>query len=139
MAPPTHMATVLMSLIRVHVGPMPRMLRAMINDLLKAEPDMAIVGNSFADEDSLCEASAQSADVLIARDTASEPGTCTAAMLSGSPSAILAVAVDGHDGTCVNLVRRAINLNAEGSSLPDAIRELLSRSVSYGLIQPSEG
>ncbi len=115
-----------MNPIRVHLGPMPRMLRAMVNDLLSAEADITIVGNSYGVEDSLPVASAQGADILIAQERASNPDSCTAAVILGGPAAILAVAADGRHGTGVNLVRRPISLNGGGSSLPDAVRNLLA-------------
>lgn len=122
-----HFSPYAMNLIRVHLGPMPRMLRAMINDLLSAEPDITIVGNSYGAQDSLPVASAEGADILIAQERASHPGTCTAAVLLGAPAAILAVAADGRHGTGVNLVRQPISLNGGDLSLPDAVRKLLGQ------------
>lgn len=124
-----HFARNVMNSIRVHLGPMPRMLRAMVNDLLSAEPDMTIVGNSYGAQDSLPAASAEGADILIAQEQASHSGTCTAAVLFGAPAAILAVAADGRHGTGVNLVRQPISLNGGGLSLPDAVRKLLGQST----------
>jgi hypothetical protein len=115
-----------MNSIRVHLGPMPQMLRALINDLLSAQPDMTIVGNSYGAQDGIPAASAEGADILIAQERPSHSGTCTAAVLFGVPSAILAVAADGRHGTGVNLVRHAVRLNG-GLSLPDAVRELLGQ------------
>ena len=120
-----HTARKRMNTIRVHLGPMPRMLRAMINDLLSAEPDITIVGNSYSARDSLPAASSDSADILIAQERAADSCACTAAVLSGAPAAILAVAANGRDGTSVNLVRRSISMNGGGLSLPDAVRTLL--------------
>lgn len=126
-----------MSAIRIHLGPMPRMLRAMINDLLNVEPDMTVVGNSFSDETSLSEASAEHADILIAQASAAVPATCTAAVLSGSPTAILAVEADGNNGTGVKLVRRPISLSGGGSSLAEAVRSLLAQTTSLELTHPN--
>lgn len=120
-----------MNSIRVHLGPMPRMLRAMISDLLSAEPDMTVVGNSYGAQDSLPAASADDADILIAQERTSHPGTCTAAVLCGAPAAILAVAADGRHGTGVNLVRQAISLDGGGLSLPDAVRTLLRQPILH--------
>jgi hypothetical protein len=106
---------------------MPRMLRDMINDLLSAEPDMTIVGNSYDAQDGLPSASAQGADILISQERTAQPGSCTAAVLSGAPAAILSVATDGRSGTSINLVRQPICLNGGGLSLPDAVRNLLER------------
>lgn len=118
-----------MSSIRVHLGPMPRMLRVMIHDLLSAEPDMTIVGHSYAPRDGLPAASALGADILIAQERPAVPDEWTAAVLSGSPAAILSVARDGRSGTSVNLIRQPICLNGGGVSLPDAVRRLLDRPM----------
>ena len=115
-----------MNPIRVHLGDMPRMLRTMINDLLTAETDMTIVGNTFDDEDSLPAASAEHADILIEQRHARFDDSCTGVVLSGAPAAILAVAADGHEGTGISLIRRPINLGGNGSSLASAVRELLT-------------
>lgn len=121
-----------MNPIRVHLGQMPRMLRTIINDVLTAERDIMVVGNSVNPEDSLQAASAESADMLITQEQASNNDSCIGAVLSGVPPAILAVAANGHHGTCISLVRRPISLDGDGSSLPDAVRELLSSSPSFG-------
>jgi hypothetical protein len=118
-----------MNSIRIHLGPMPRLLRTVINDLLSAEPDMTIVGNTYGIQDGLPAASAEGADILIAQERASDSGACTAAVLSGVPAAILAVAADGCRGTGVNLVRQPISLNGGGMSLPDAVRDLLGQPM----------
>jgi hypothetical protein len=115
-----------MSSIRIHLGPMSRMLRAMIQDLLSAEPDMIIVGHSYAPKDGLPAASALGADILIAQERPTAPDDGTAAVLSGAPAAILSVATDGRSGTSVNLVRQPVCLNG-GVSFPDAIRGVLDR------------
>ena len=121
-----------MNPIRVHLGQMPRMLRTIINDVLAAEQDITVVGNSVNAEDSLRAASAERADMLITQEQATRTDNCIAAVLSGVPHAILAVAVNGHHGTSISLVRRPINLDGDGSSLPDAVRELLRSSSSSG-------
>jgi hypothetical protein len=124
-----HFSQNAMNLIRVHLGPMPRMLRDMINDLLSAEPDITIVGNSYDAQDGLPTASAQGANIMIAQERASQPGSCTAAVLSGAPGAILSVAADGRSGTSVSLIRQPICLNGGGLSLPDAVRNLIERQA----------
>ena len=68
-----------MNQIRVHLGPMPRMLRSVINDLLASEPDVAIVGNSQDGRPSFVAASAERADVLVT----SQPSRESDATLAG--------------------------------------------------------
>jgi hypothetical protein len=122
-----------MNTIRVYLGPMPRMLRSMISDLLSAEPDITVVGNSHREGGSLLAASTQRADILIAQEGAPGPCACAAAVLSGAPRVILAVAADGHHGTSVNLTRQSISLNGGGLSLPDAVRNLLAQSTCIAI------
>jgi hypothetical protein len=117
-----------MSPIRIHLGQMPPMLRTMISDLLQAEPDMAIVGNSAADDNSLLDASSGKADMLILQEQTSLGDTCLSAIVTDNPAAILAISCSGDSGTSVNLVRRPISLDtAGGSALPDTVREILGR------------
>ena len=114
--------------IRIHLGQMPPMLRAMINDLLTAEPDMAVVGNSYAGDDSLLAASSESAELLIAQEQTSLGETCLSAVITDSPAAILAISTSGNSGTSVNLVRRPISLEGTGAlALPDTVRAILGR------------
>jgi DNA-binding NarL/FixJ family response regulator len=118
-----------MSHIRVHLGEMPRMLREMITNLLSSEPDMTVVGHTSKTGESLSTAHAERADIVITQEHASPEESCTAAVLSGAPAAILAVAADGQDGTGVSLIRRSISISAEGSTIADAVRQL-SRSAA---------
>ncbi|MFL6728635.1 MAG: hypothetical protein ACJ8D6_08835 [Sphingomicrobium sp.] len=117
-----------MNPIRIHLGQMPPMLRAMINDLLAAEADMAITGNSYEGDDSLLAASAESADMLIAQERTSLGATSLSAVITENPSAILAISPSGNGGTSVNLVRRPITLDgAGGGALAHTVREILGR------------
>ena len=104
------------------------MLRTMINYLLEAEPDMAVVGNSYAGEDSLLAASTEMADMLISQEETSLGDTCLSAIITNNPSAILAISTNGSGGTSVNLVRRPISLDkAAGSALADTVRDILGQ------------
>jgi DNA-binding NarL/FixJ family response regulator len=105
--------------IRVHLGKMPRMLRAMIQNLLTSEPDFAVVPETRNGEDSLPTAHAERADVLI--------------VSSDAPAAILAVDADGQHGRGVSLIHAPINNGTDGSTLADAVRRLLSSSASIEL------
>lgn len=119
--------------IRVHLGTMPRMLRAMVSDLLTSEPDMTVVGSTTNDAESLRQAHAERADIIIEQEQESLEDTCTAAVLSGAPAAILAVGVDGQRGLGVSMVRRSVNIGTDGSTLADVVRALLRSSKSIDL------
>lgn len=117
-----------MNSIRIHLGPLPPMLRTMINDLLEEEPDMTVVGNSYAGEDSLVAASADKADMLISQEQTSLGDSCLSAIVTQNPSAILAISPHGNGGTCINLVHRTISLDRAGTSaLANTVREILGR------------
>jgi|KBSSwiStaDraftv2_1062776.scaffolds.fasta_scaffold156577_3 chemotaxis response regulator CheB len=112
--------------IRIHLGQMPPMLRTMINDLLEAEPDMAVVGNSYAGDDALLAASTAKADMLISQEQTSLGDNCLSAIITENPAAILAISSSGEGGTSVNLIRRPISLDTGGGSgLADTVRDIL--------------
>jgi hypothetical protein len=114
--------------IRVHLGEMPQMLRAMIKDLLADENDIAIVGNSYAGEDSILMANADQADMLIAQEPASANQYCLSAVIDSVPSTILAISSSGSGGTAINLMRRQILLDgSETPGLANAIRDAAGR------------
>jgi chemotaxis response regulator CheB len=117
-----------MNSIRIHLGPLPPMLRTMINDLLEEEPDMTVVGNSYAGEDSLVAASADKADMVISQEQTSLSDTCLSAIITQNPAAILAISPNGNGGTSVNFVHKTVSLDGAGTSaLANTVREILGR------------
>lgn len=117
-----------MSPIRIHLGPMPEMLRAIITDLLRSEADIEIVGRSNDGRGALGEARDDRADVLITEDKAQSPPNCLDAILSPPPLAVLAVSADGRNAAAVSLVRQSIPLESgPGPALAAAVRELAGR------------
>lgn len=121
-----------MQMIRLHLGPLPPMLRAMITDLLGPESDMMIVGNSDASEDSLLAANAERADILITQDSSVDQ-SCLTAVIESTPATILAIASNGDTGTSVNLVRSAVSLaSPEMSSLADTVRQVVRGPPPHG-------
>lgn len=115
-----------MNPIRVHLGPMPEMLRTIMGDLLSQEPDMIIAGESGRHEDPLPNAREQRADVLITQDGARHgDGSCLDLVLAEPPLGIFAVSADGHSAAGVTLVRRRIAVESAGrSTLAEAIRHM---------------
>ena len=118
-----------MSPIRVHFGPMPSMLRAIIGDLLGEEPDIVIVGNSSpGNDDCLRAAREQKAEIIIAQDALDGGTTCLDLILADPPLGVLAVAGDGRSAAGVSLARAPVSLEAGSSSgLADAIRRLVGQ------------
>jgi chemotaxis response regulator CheB len=115
-----------MNPIRVHLGPMPEMMRTIMSDLLRQEPDMVIAGESTQYEDPLPNAREQQADVLVTQDGAQQgDGSCLDLVLAEPPLGIFAVSADGHSAAGVTLVRRPIPVESGGRSmLAEAIRRM---------------
>ena len=112
----------LVSPIRIHLGPMPEMLRSIVDGLLAEEPDLVVVGRSARGEDALLQARAEQAEMLITAEGEHADSRCLGAILSGPPLSILAIARNGRDGTAVSLAGRQIDLDRSGGALSEAIR-----------------
>jgi hypothetical protein len=111
--------------IRVHLGPMPPMLRMIVGDLLGREPDIVIAGSSARDGDCLREARDEQAEIVIAQDVQHGGSTCLDLILAEPPLGVLAVAPDGHSAAGVTLARQPITLETGSPSiLADAIRTM---------------
>jgi DNA-binding NarL/FixJ family response regulator len=112
-------------LIRVHLGPMPEMLRMIIGDLLSRETDIVIAGQSTRHADCLREARGERADIVIAQDLRHDGANCLDLILGEPPLGILAVAADGQSAAGVSLTRKAIALRTGSPSiLAEAIRRM---------------
>lgn len=124
-----------MAPIRVHVGPMPEMLRAITADLLGLEPDIVIAGTSTDREDCLRAARRDKAEIILAQDHDDHSGSCLDLMLAEPALGLLAVSVDGESATRVTLSRQSLALDpASRTNLTDAIRSLageLRAGVGY--------
>ncbi len=114
-----------MSPIRIHLGQMPSLLRAMINDLLSEDADFVVVGCSARGDDPLAADNEQHADVVITNEGSDSGSTCLDAIIRQSPLSIFAISADGKGATAVNIVRSSIALDAvERGTLADAIRRV---------------
>lgn len=114
-----------MNPIRVHLGPMPEMLRAIIGDLLSIEPDIVIAGTSAHHRDCLKEARDGQAEILVAQDVPHDGSTCLDLILAGPPLGVLAVSPGGQSAAGVSLTRQPITLDKGSPSiLADAIRRM---------------
>src|SRR5690349_16662595 len=97
--------------IRVLIGPMPQMLRAIIDELLAHEPDLVIVGSSNDPHLALRDAREVGADVLITQSAELGQETCLEAVTAGPPFSILAIDTSGHEAAVTKVVRRPIGLS----------------------------
>lgn len=117
-----------MDAIRVHFGPMPEMLRAIMSDLLEQEPDIMIVGTSSQRNECLHAAYEARAEIIIVQDVVHEGGACLDLILAGPSLGLFAISDDGMSATGVSLARQPIMLDAESpSNLADAIRDMATR------------
>lgn len=114
-----------MAPIRVHFGPMPPMLRAIVSDMLEPEPDIQVVGRSTDQEDCLGAARSERAAIIVTQDKEQRGSTCLDLILADPPLGVVAVSSDGHRAAGVSLVRRPIAFDSESPAvLADAIRRI---------------
>ena len=112
-----------MSPVRIHLGPMPEMLRSIVTDLLLTESDIEIVGQS--DDGALGAAREEGADVIITQEYAGDGSGCLQAILSPEPLAVVALSADGTNAAAVSLYRQSIPLDpSSGTALARAVRSL---------------
>jgi chemotaxis response regulator CheB len=121
--------------IRIHLGSMPEMLRAIITDLLHQDPDIVVVGRSRQGDDELECAREEWADVLITQDRRHDGNVLLDTLLKAPPICIFAISDDGRTADAVNLVRRPIALN---DTLPSAFANAV-RQIAGNLKEPRAG
>jgi len=103
---------------------MPAMLRTIVGDLLRQEPDMLLVAHADAGQDAIRNARAERADILITQDGAGEPDSCLETILGSDGIGICALSADGRSASAINLARRSIALDDERLVLADAVRSI---------------
>ena len=103
---------------------MPTMLRTIVGDLLRQEPDMLLVAPAAGGHDAIRSAREDRADILITQDGAGEPGSCLETILGGEGIGICALSADGRSASAINLVRRAIGLDDDRFVLADAVHSI---------------
>ena len=104
---------------------MPAMLRTIVGDLLRQEPDMLLVAHPGGGQDAIRTAREQSADILITQDGADDPGDCLETILRGDGLAICALSADGRSASAINLARRPIAFDDDRFVLADAVRRIV--------------
>ena len=110
--------------IRIHLGPMPTMLRTIVSDLLRQEPDMVLVARPESGQDAMRKAREHSADILITQEGASERGSCLETILLSDGLGICALSADGRSASAVNLARRPIAFDDDRFALADVLRRI---------------
>jgi hypothetical protein len=111
---------------------MPAMLRAIVGDLLEAQPDMLLVGQPDVERDVLRSACEEHADVLIAEEPDAADHSCLQALLSSGSISIFTLSSKGLGPAAVRLVEGAPFELGDGLSLIDAIRDARSRASPMG-------
>lgn len=113
-----------MSAIRIHLGPMPTMLRSIITDLLSTEQEVEIVGMGDEEGPSLAAARAEGADVLLVSQSSRAADPSLAALLEGRPRTVLMLKPDHQTCVAVTLTRREYPVDGEDlSDLAAVIRK----------------
>ena len=103
---------------------MPTMLRTIVGDLLRQEPDMVVVARTQGGSGALGRAREQNADILITQDGADEPGGCLETILRSEALGICSLSADGRSASAVNLVRRPVGYDDDRFALADAVRRI---------------
>jgi DNA-binding NarL/FixJ family response regulator len=96
--------------IRVHLGPMPEMLRTFIEDLLAPEPDIVIVGHSDDRTGLVLSARRHDADMLITQTDRHPHEDSLDVILAAAPIKIFTIGPNGKDASVVDVSRHAVSL-----------------------------
>ena len=111
--------------IRVVLGPMPDLLREMIEDLLSCESDMVVLGRFGDSAEALETACAEHADMLILQEDERRSSGLLDAIVGAPPFSIFAISPSGRDATAVNLVHEAVAFDSSSrTAFAAAIRRI---------------
>lgn len=117
--------------IRVLLGPMPELLREMIEDLLSIETDMVVLGQSDDPATALANTCSAHADMLIMQAQKDEGTGILEAIVQAPPFSILAISAAGTDATAVRLIHENVLFDtSSGAAFAAAIRRVARTSVS---------
>ena len=114
------------------LGPLPRMLRSIIEGAVASQPDMRVT--EYREDASLEESvSGTAADVLIVHEQPDWPEASFRRFLLAHPSLkVFVLTQDGRNATLLEL-RRARLADASPTTLIDAIRTVLRRATDEDL------
>jgi DNA-binding NarL/FixJ family response regulator len=124
--------------IRVLLGPMPDLLREMIEDLLSCEPDMVVLGRSEDAAAALAAACRAPADMLIMQAGEDRKSGMLDAIVEAPPFSIFAISPSGKDARAVNFVHEAIAFDTSSRTAFAAAIRRIARS-SPARVSPGEG
>lgn len=117
--------------IRVLLGPMPDLLREMLEDLLSCESDMVVLGQSETGTAALTSACEARADMLIIQSRADGNAGLLNSIVDGSPFSIFAISPTGEHATAVRFVHEDVVFDSSsGTTLAAAIRRVARRQMS---------
>jgi DNA-binding NarL/FixJ family response regulator len=117
--------------IRVLLGPMPDLLREMLEDLLSCESDMVVLGQSETATAALTSACEANADMLIMQSEPHEKQGLINSIVEGPPFSIFAISATGEHATAVRFVHEDVVFDASSrSTFAAAIRRVARSQVS---------
>jgi hypothetical protein len=114
--------------IRVLIGPMPDLLRGMIEDLLSSESDMIVLGRSDDSAGALEAAFGARADMLIMQESEDGGTGLLHAIVEAPPFSIFAISPSGRHATAVNLVHEAVAFDTSSRTAFAAAIRRIARS-----------
>ena len=108
--------------VRVHLGPMPPLWRAMIEELIGGEEDIVVVGSSDPGTPALVAARIGKAEILLPGEPGASSDRSLSAVVNSEPLVILSVKEGGESCVVISLKHRETPL--EGLSLAEVFRSL---------------
>ena len=115
--------------IRVLLGPMPDLLREMIEDLLSCESDMIVLDRSDNAAGALATACNAPADLLIMQAGEDRESGLLDAIIQAPPFSIFAISPSGEDATAINFVHEAVAFDPSSrTAFAGAIRRIARSS-----------
>jgi len=117
--------------IRVLLGPMPDLLREMLEDLLSCESDMVVLGQSETGTAALTNACDPSVDMLIMQSETDGKDGLLNSLVEATPFSIFAISPTGEHATAVRLVHEDVAFDASsGTAFAAAIRRVARGHIS---------
>lgn len=118
--------------IRVLLGPMPGLLREMLEDLLSCESDMVVLGQSETGIKALTSASEAKADMLIMQSEAGEKADVLNSIVEGAPFSIFAISETAKHATAVRFVHEDVVFDSSsGATFAAAIRRVARSQMRH--------
>lgn len=117
--------------IRVLLGPMPDLLREMLEDLLSCESDMVVLGQSETGTGALTSACEANADMLIMQSEPDGKEGLLNSIVDGPPFSIFAISETGEHAKAVRFVHEDVVFDASSrTTFAAAIRRVARARLS---------